>query len=171
VLLYLIAERVVSVYKLHVTYFEARSNLKFVRRFRASVLNLWRAESASGGRNGAEYQAARDEVSRGVLRAIELARRFGVPCAYRSFPAPAVGGAIFDVNLFQAILYDPSHGGIPRHLINDAMVQLEGAAADELSSEKHRLLNPLNWIKESLVFVIRIPFMIIDASGFHVSKV
>ena len=173
-------------------FFQARSDLRFAIQFRADVHELWKHEAAAASAGAGDYailpaerrqaiQAAasrdaayrvvREKVARGQLHAIRLARVFGVPCDFTSFPAPAIGGPIVSVNLFQAILYDGSHGGISRQAIEDAMIQLEGVADERVAREKRRMLNPLNWVKEVLVFVIRIPFMLVEASGFDVGKV
>jgi len=37
--------------------------------------------------------------------------------------------------------------------------------------ERRYLRNPLNWVKEALVFVLRIPFLLVKATGFDVAKV
>lgn len=173
-------------------YFEAKSDLQFIREYITEVTQLWRLEDAASGQantaylwtprerkqaiqaaaaQSGDYRTVREAVARGQLRAMRLARRHGIPCDFQSFPAPAVGGPILPVNLFQAILFDPSHGGISRQVIYDALIQLEGAAEQNVALERRRLINPVYWLKELLIFTIRIPFLLIEASGFDVGKV
>jgi hypothetical protein len=70
-----------------------------------------------------------------------------------------------------ATISDNSYGGIERQLILDTMNMIVGACEAHVEAEWKRLKNPLNWFKEGLKFILRIPFMIFEASGFSVSKV
>ncbi len=117
------------------------------------------------------YHAVREGVAQRVMRASRIADRLGVAHQFRSFPAPAVGGPVIPVELFHAILHDTSHGGLPRHVLIDAIDQLVGATEDKLKEERLNLINPVYWIKETIIAIIRIPFLLIEASGFDVSKV
>jgi len=54
--------------------------------------------------------------------------------------------------------------------IYDALNQTIGACENNVDIEFKRLINPLYWIKELLIIIIRIPFMLIEASGFDVTK-
>lgn len=162
-------------------------------RFRQAVLELWRIEKEaarnikfSDYRSKYEYQTVlqaeaskikgyqevRQRVAKGILRGDRIALRFGVPNIFESFPAPAVGGPIIRQNVLYAILKDSSHGGqINNQAIYDAINQTIGESEAEVSLKKRRLLNPFYWIKELIVFIIRIPFLLVQASGFDVSKV
>jgi hypothetical protein len=117
------------------------------------------------------YQQIRESVARGTLRAIHIARQMGVPLDMRSYPAPAVGGPIIPVNLFDAVLHDTSWGGVHKQWILDGLDQTVGACEERAKAEFRRLVNPFYWILEVLRFIIRIPFVLIEASGFNVSKV
>jgi hypothetical protein len=173
-------------------FFQAMSDFEFMTAFRGSVLELWQIESTAAEElRGAylplhsEYQAAlqsraseitnyqqvRERVARGMLRAMRIARRLKVPIDWTSYPAPAVGGPVIPVNLFASILKDTSHGGIGRQQIYDALTQTVGECETQLSIERRRLLNPFYWVKEAFIAIIRIPFMLVEASGFDVGKV
>jgi hypothetical protein len=118
------------------------------------------------------YQEVRRQVAKGVLRAERIASHFGVPINFISYPAPAVGGPIIEQKVFSAILKDISHGGLLNNqAIYDAINQTIGECEARLSIEKKRLINPFYWIKELIVAIIRIPFMLFEASGFDVSKI
>jgi len=173
-------------------YLQARSDLQFIKEFKGAVLRLWEFEKkASETLHGsyhplageyqtalqseaseiAGYQQAREQVARGIYRAIRIAQRLGVVIDIKSIPPMAVGGAIVPVNLFYAILKDTSYGGVTQQWIYDAMNQTVGACEARLDVEFRHLINPLYWLKAILVFSIGIPFMLIEASGFDVSKV
>jgi hypothetical protein len=177
-------------------YFQAKSDLKFIRDFRDDVLELGRLEDsvrhelAGYGGFGLSipskyqkeiqrvadkkiegYQGVRERVSKGVVRAVRIAHRLRIPVDVNSVPAPMVGGVIIPQNILMAIIKDSSHGGIERQLILDTMNMIEGACETRVETEWKRLLNPLNWIKYGLGFILRIPFMLIEATGFDVGKV
>jgi len=177
-------------------YFQAKSDLTFIGKFRDDVLELGRMESSVRhelqGYGGfglsvpSEYQKAiqrvantqvegyqdvRERVSKGVVRAIRIANKLRIPTDVRSIPAPMVGGAIIPQNILMAAIKDSSHGGIEKQLILDTMNMIEGACESRVETEWKRLLNPLNWVKAILAFILRIPFMLIEATGFDVHKV
>ena len=176
------------------SYFQAKEDLEFIHEFAKAVAELWKIEDEAaksirppglsppslgeirrlsqveaGKRK--DYQRVRAQVAQGVLRAKRIADRLGLLGVYESYPMPAVGGPVIPVTLFDAILYDPTYNGVPRQLIIDALNQTLGASQERVAVEYRHLKNPIYWMKEVLVFIIRIPFIIIEASGFDVSKV
>jgi hypothetical protein len=118
-----------------------------------------------------KYQIARAQVARTVLKAEGVAARLGVPIMVVSLPPPAVGGYKITASLFSTPLRDPTHGGVDRQSVVDAVNQAIGAAEDQVKTEFRRLLNPFNWIWSLLSFVLSIPFRLIDATGFDADKV
>jgi hypothetical protein len=182
-----------------VEYFKAKSDLNFMTQFREDVLELGRMEGSVRGEFGnyaalggfrasipserqkmlqsianervEGYQDARERVSKGVLRAIRIARMLRIPTDVTSVPAPMVGGAVIPQNILMATITDNSHGGIQQQLILDTMNMIVGGCETRVETEWRRLLNPLNWIKEILSFILRIPFMIIEATGFDVHTI
>jgi hypothetical protein len=176
-------------------FLRAKSDLAFAKKFREAVIELWGFEDEAsarlnnrGGRRPilhgdrqretialssqqTGYSEARQSVSQRVIRASRIADRLRVPHRYVSFPAPAIGGPNIELDLFQAILADTSHGGIERHILGDALHQLFGAAQDEFDKQRRNLINPLYWVKELIIAILRIPFMLIEASGFDVGKI
>jgi len=175
------------------SYFQAKSDLNFMKDFKQNVLELWKIEDRVArdidyndfdsyseyevvlqalASQITGYQDIRSRVATGILRAERIAIRLGVPIEAVSCPAPIVGGPVISQSFFYAILRDFTHGAqIERQMIKDAVNQTVGECETRLSVEKRRLINPLYWIKELVVAIIRIPFMIIEASGFDVSKV
>jgi len=176
------------------SYFQARSDLHFMREFAAAVLKLWELEtkgpkkltdgqrrytSPSKRQATIQWQASkiegyahvRERVVRGALRANRIARRLGVPIEYTSYPAPAAGGPIIELTVFDATFRDQSYDGVERRFTLDALDQAIGECEAQVNAEFRHLINPIYWVKEVLVFIIRIPFIVIEASGFDVSKV
>jgi hypothetical protein len=90
------------------SYFQARSDLKFMRVFRQDVLDLWQIEITAaknltpGYRSKGEfqselqveatkiqgYQAVRERVAKKILRAARIGAKLRVPTIFTSYPAP-----------------------------------------------------------------------------------
>ena len=176
------------------SYFRAKSDLQFMQEFGNAVMALWKIEHEAAkavkprglspptlgeirrlsrveATKHKDYQAVRAQVAQRVPRAKRIADRLGLLGVYESYPMPAVGGPVIPVTIFDAILYDPTYDGVPEQLIVDALNQTLGACQHRVAAELRHLINPIYWVKELLVFIIRIPFIIIEASGFDVSKV
>lgn len=117
------------------------------------------------------YSNLRDTISKKVLRMRNLARKHNVPNVFQSIPPAMVGGAIIPVNIIYALLFDNSYQRVDRQMIWDCLMQIEGACENHYDKELKRLINPVNWVFEILSFIIRIPFILIETSGFNVSKV
>jgi len=177
-------------------YFKARSDLEHIKKFRDDVIELGRMEDQASDELQhyrrsrliipAEYQKAiqkaanhtiknypdvRERVAKDIHRAVKLGYKHGISSNVKSAPPPAVGGIIISQNILMAAIADNSYGGIERQLILDTLNMIIGACETHVEAEWSRLKNPLNWLREGLKFVIRIPFMIFEASGFNVSKV
>jgi hypothetical protein len=177
-------------------YFKARSDLDFLVRFRTEVFELWGYEGRAAKKLNEEgffpiasewkpavrsvatkeyptgYQAARQQVSVDMTRAVRMARKLGVPVDYTSLPAPAFGGYPIPFNLFESVLLDPSHGeGVEGQAIVDALNRTVGAARDRVHTEAMHLINPAWWLWSLLVFVLRIPFIVLNAAGFNTDKI
>lgn len=173
-------------------YFTTKADIAFLKDFKQKVQKLWdledevrKAFKPSIMISGSDYREAvldeatssdegkklREELAKGIRRAVEIAHKNKVTINVKSLPAPAVGGAIIPVNLFHAILKDTSHGGVDNTWIEDKINETIGCAERRLKLELFNLFNPLYWLYCILVFVVRIPFHIISISGFDVSKV
>lgn len=175
------------------SYFEAKSDLEFTHEFSIAAVELLTIEAEAAKRVNTgpprfltlteqreavraeaskqqDYGLLRAQVARRVPRAKRIQDRLGFQNTFESYPMPAVGGPVIKVALFDAILYDPTYGGIPPRLIVDALNQLLGACEERVEVERRQLINPLYWVKEALAFFFRIPFMIAKASGFDVGK-
>src|SRR5690554_4269379 len=118
-----------------------------------------------------EYQELREEIAKKTPKIIRIAKSAGVPCTVHSYPAPAVGGPVIPVNLFQAILHDDSHGGIDRQRIYDTINTLRGQLEEKIRLEFWKIINPGHWLGRMLEMVLRIPFWLLSKTGFDVAKV
>jgi hypothetical protein len=177
-------------------YFVAKRDLDFAKAFRDSVHQLWameqRAALAVASRTGMfdtqtptrqraeireeanhipEYPGVRVLVARGVPRAIRLCFKHSVPITGQSFPPALMSGPVIPVNFMMVILDDNSWGGIDHNLIEDRLNQLIGNCEEAVTTAKWRLVNPLYWFYEALAFVLRIPFRLIELTGFNVNKI
>lgn len=54
--------------------------------------------------------------------------------------------------------------------IVDIIDQTEGACEIRFSVERHRLFNPFYWLIAFVRFVLRIPFLLFQTTGFHIEK-
>ncbi|MCK0538471.1 hypothetical protein [Alcanivorax quisquiliarum] len=160
-------------------YFGTKKNLEDVERFGGLVLEFWEKEEqmrefrhANPDPEVAEkYQELREELAKKTPKIIRIAKSTGVPCTVHSYPAPAVGGPVIPVNLFQAILHDDSHGGIDRQRIYDTINTLRGQLEEKIRLEFWRIINPAYWLGRILEMVLRIPFWLLSKTGFDVTKI
>jgi hypothetical protein len=113
----------------------------------------------------------REKISKTIRRASRIAAKSDASLIVVSYPAPAIGGAIFKMNVFDAILRDYSDRRIGNDDIWNTINEAIGGCEERLEIEWRHLKNPLYWIKTAFTFILRIPFMIIAATGFDVSKV
>ncbi len=176
-------------------YWSAKSDLIFIKHFRDNVLELYIHEdqaTAELNRSGqlitsrewkkavsavahradpAGYQEVRRRVAVGMTRAVRLASELGVPTLFTSYPAPAVGGPVIPFQLFEAILSDPSHGqGVDAQLVIDALNRTVGAGEDKVQEQFRHLVNPAWLLWAALIFILRIPFIVLGAAGFNIEK-
>jgi len=117
------------------------------------------------------YQQARERVAQGMSRAVRIGRSLGVPVDMRSHPAPAVGGPVIDVNLFEAVLVDGTGRRMNPQWVVDALNRTVGECQEAVRVERLRAWNPFYWLWVAFVFVLRIPFLLLEATGFDVAKI
>ncbi len=176
-------------------YFKAKSDLEFLLRFRADVIELFEHEGKAAKKLRDEqvfvlssewkgavqsvatrddpvgYQAVRQRVAIRMTRAVQLAKMLRVPVDFTSLPAPAIGGYPIPFNVFESVLKDLSHGeGVDRQMVIDTLNRTVGAAEEKVRSELRHALNPAWWLWSALVFILRIPFIVLNAAGFNTEK-
>jgi hypothetical protein len=177
-----------------VSYWRAKSDLDFMWRFRADVFKLiehegraaqqlrervgwipspeWKdAVKATANENDAKgYQAVRQRLAVGMSRAVRIGRQLRVPAVLRTYPPPAVGGPIIDVNIFEATLSDHSWGGVDVQQTVDTLNRTIGACQERVRVELRHAINPAWWLWSLVSFVLRIPFILVSATGLHVER-
>jgi hypothetical protein len=171
-------------------YWKAKSDLEFIREFKGTALNFLLHHEQRGDliNNTAwqrlseeqekaltqfkiDYLQTRQKYVKSIDRASALASAHGVPYVLRLSPPPAIGGYVRDVNTFQALLEELPWGvKVDSQRVIDLIHQTEAACEQQVSIERRRLYNPFYWILELITFVLRIPFLIIQTSGFHIEK-
>jgi hypothetical protein len=177
------------------SYFKAKKDLALVLKFKPAVHQFWTLEDQAKRnvrqrtgmfdvetptqerRNIREegarlegYGAARSAVARGSRRVIELCYFHGIPIQAQSFPPPLIGGPVIPVNYIAAILEDTSYAGIDKAVIDDRLNQLIGKCEEWVETTRRRLLNPFYWLYEAIAFILRIPFRLVEMTGFDVAK-
>lgn len=173
-------------------YFSDKEDLNFIVDFRKNIEDLWKFESKASENLQSDYilppeqykniviseaseidgySEVRTKVSKALTRASIIADINAVPIHLKSIPPPAVGGAIIPINLFEAILIDNSYGGINRQMILDALDRTIGACENRVKLNFHKLINPFYWIKSLIIFILRIPFLLLSTTGFNISKI
>ncbi|MGH9932302.1 MAG: hypothetical protein ACREA9_24130 [Pyrinomonadaceae bacterium] len=176
-------------------YLQAKKDLEFMEQFKSDVYDYWclQGDILEGTTNLdfnpatnevarqsmiKKYQPVeqqvfeiREKISKTVRRASRIATKNGASIIATSYPAPAIGGPIVRINLFDAILHDYSDRRIGNNEIWDGINETIGGCEERLQIEWSHLKNPLYWIRAAFTFVLRIPFMIVAATGFDVGKV
>jgi hypothetical protein len=118
-----------------------------------------------------ECQSLRTQITMEVERAKRIADKLGMPTIVTSWPAPAIGGPVMRINVFDALLVDYSYRNVTEQMIIDALNKTLAATIEAVQIERRHLWNPFYWLLEVFKFIIRIPFMLIQLSGFNVDKV
>ncbi len=174
----------------NVNFFKAHKDLRLILRYKELVIRLWEFESEAEKkiwRGSSEpwihqkkiqavsnikpgYKEIRQELSKIVNDVARIPYRYGVPIVLTSFPAPAVGGPIVETNIFTSVLHDDSHTKIDKQIVFDKINEVIGACEREIRKGFLRLINPFYWIKSLFVFVIRLPFIVLQTSGFNIDK-
>jgi len=117
------------------------------------------------------YKSLRQRISANINEITRIAQELEVSYIMTQYPAPAFGGPVLDVNVFRAILQQNTGREIPESAISDALNELLGECKKQISKEFWKLINPFYWILELLKFVLRIPFLVVSATGFNISKI
>jgi len=175
-------------------YFSLRGYLRLVKSFKEKVTDYWLLEhqlsdsgsfelSSSGlmprGFMRVEpdedakkaynrYKLIREKIAKDVNEVTSIAETMEVPSNLISYPAPAFGGVVTEQSLFHAILFDTSHGRVPRLVIMDAINQVIGRCEHEGKKSLKRMINPLYWPFFLLKIVLRIPFILLRSAGFNI---
>jgi hypothetical protein len=117
------------------------------------------------------YTIIRANYTKMIPRASQITEEQRVSHHRKIRSAPIEGGNLFSGSIYKAIL-DP-----PSSLIDldvdfyDTVNQVLGSLEWRKVKELRQVRNPLYWLKEFIVFIIRLPFTLIRISGFDIKIV
>lgn len=117
-----------------------------------------------------DYPVLRDYLSRNMQRIKSIAKKHSIISDIVSYPPALIGGPVIPQNIFDSVLEDHSHSGIGYQTVHDKLQAIIGACNEHVRVEVRAIVNPLHWFKKLLFFVLRIPFILIEATGFDVGK-
>jgi len=164
-----------------ITYYEAVKAKKAFEQYRTLTLNYWHVkpkyepsgyEWMAGGPiqepESEQSMALRDQLSRAYPSVSIYSQRLGVPTSVTSYPPPAFGGPVFNIDMLNSVVnqHIDGRGSITRVEIMDAINKCIGAA--ELAERNllwKQALNPIYYLAVILGFVLRIPFMMLQQAG------
>lgn len=172
-------------------YFRAKAELKFIIDFRNNVEKLWEIENVSSkavrgnyfdhqeynenvvlqASKDKKYQDIRTNVAKMINKAVRLADESGVAIHMKSYPPQAVGGPVISINLFEAILNNWGYSPIDSQTIDDAMNKLIGECQEKMEIGMKHLINPFYWVKDSIVFLLRLPYILLSTTGFNMKNI
>jgi hypothetical protein len=173
-------------------YFSTKNDLAIAIRFKSNILELWEIEHAaiqqvpavlytnpvsyqkavlSAASSNGNYQSIRDQVSRDVILVERIAHQYSVNVEMDLHMPPMAGGKVFRINLLYELLHRSFSGLTNDQWTLDLMNQIIGLCENQLHKERRKLFNPLYWLMEAFTLVIRLPFILIQMSGFNVSKI
>lgn len=102
----------------------------------------------------------REQLARGLHRAKRLADKFSVPVIAVD---PSTGG---QYNAYSTILNDDASGFIQNHQKLDLLNEVIGACKELERKELLQLLNPVSWATMTITKILRVPFWVLETSGF-----
>lgn len=159
-------------------YFGTKNDLAKVLEFVPIVNEYWEVEASLNSRTARNndeqlerYASLREAIARKTPNIIHISRRAGIPSVLQSYPAPAVGGPVIPVNIYESILQDDSHGGIPNQRKLDTLNKLIGQLEGKIDFEFKKIINPLFWLGLAIEKVLRIPFWLLSKTGFEIGKI
>jgi hypothetical protein len=159
-------------------YFGTKNDLATVVEFLPIVKSYWDAERSLKDRSISNteelmerYTSLRESIARKTPNIIHISRRAGIPSILQSYPAPAVGGPVIPVDIYESILQDDSHGVIPNQRKMDTLNKLIGQLEGKIYFEFKKIINPLFWFGLGLEKILRIPFWLLSKTGFKIGKI
>ncbi len=118
-----------------------------------------------------EYKDLRATYAKMIPRANEICEREKVSWHRQGWAAPIEGGSAFQGPILGFVLDRPSElmdiDTDVRNTINQVLGILEYREAQEYK----KLINPLYWLMQAFIFVVRLPYTILKISGFDVDKI
>lgn len=122
-------------------------------------------------KSNSDYTDLRVEYAKLVPRANEICEREGISWHRQGQAAPMEGGSPFQGSIFEFVLNRPSDILDIDTEVRDTVNQCIGVLERKSSKELMQLINPFYWIGKALIWIVRLPYNILDLSGFDVEKI
>lgn len=156
-------------------YFNTKKNKQTVEAFLLLVEEFWNVERKIEVRKPhnsdlERYQELRESIARKIPSIINISSSLGVSAILNSYPPVAIGGPVIQVNIYESILQDDSHGHITEQRKRDTLNNLIGELEIKIDFEYWKVINPFFWLGLLLTKVLRIPFWLMSKTGFEISK-
>lgn len=122
-------------------------------------------------RSDAGYADLRAEYARMIQRANGICDHENIAWHRQGRAAPLEGGLAFQGSIFELPLNRPSDLMDIDVDVRDTANQCIGALEHRMRRELKQLINPIYWIRIAAVFVVRLPYTILELSGFDVEVI
>jgi hypothetical protein len=150
---------------------ETRARLREEGRSWLSPMQMFESIRREASMSNPEYADIRTRLARMLPRAIGLAEAEGIPHIMNIQAAPLEGSTRFSGSVFQAVLDPPSDLVDFDSVFRDTSNQIIGNLERKERAELLKLINPVYWLKELIIFLIRLPYSTFAASGFDVERI
>ncbi len=126
-------------------------------------------EEASKRADG--YSELRQDFARMIPRANQICESQSLSWYISGRAAPLEGGLPFEGSVFDMVLDRPSDIYDIDNDVRTTINKCLGVLNNQLSIELRQLINPIYWISRLLVFLIQLPYKLIEISGFNAEKI
>jgi len=150
---------------------ESRGKLREEGTDYLSPLHLFKAIREHAAAGSPEYRQLRASFAQMIPRANDICDREHVSWHREGRAAPMEGGMPFRGSIFDLVLDRPSDFMDIDNDVRDTVNRALGSLERTRGQEVRRLLNPISWVTRAVVFVVRLPYLILQSSGFDVDKI
>jgi len=117
------------------------------------------------------YSELRQDFARMIPRANQICEAHSIAWHRSGRAAPMEGGLPFEGSIFEMVLDRPSDIVDIDNDVRDTINKCLGALKEQLSREFRQLINPIHWVSRILIFLIQLPYKLIEISGFDMEKI
>lgn len=155
-------------------YFDTKSDISHMERLLARfelIREIEKTIREEATVRDAQYGNLRRQFARMIPRANDICDGHSIAWYRNGRAAPMEGGLTFEGSIFDLVLDRPSDIMDIDTDIRDTINRCIGALEVKATREFRQLINPLYWLRRLLIFIIRLPYMLIEVSGFDVAKI